>query len=28
MTGKSGTGIAANGQKGLFMWRFDTLDVL
>lgn len=28
MTGKQGTGIAANGQKGLFMWRFGTLDTL
>ena len=28
MTGKQGTGVAANGQKGLFMWRFGTLDVL
>ena len=28
MTGKQGTGVAANGQKGLFMWRFGTLDTL
>ena len=28
MTGKQGTGVAANGQKALFMWRFGTLDTL
>lgn len=28
MTGKAGTGIAANAQKGLFMWRFGMLDTL
>ena len=28
MEGKQGTGIAANGQKGLFLWRFGVLEVL
>jgi len=28
MTGKSVTGIAANSQKALFMWRTATLEAL
>lgn len=28
MEGKQGTGIAANAQKGLFLWRFGVLEAL